>query len=132
MAITRGCYGTVEVDAATVAEVKAWELNTSAEVLDSSAIGDCTKSYTVGAVDWSGTVSCWWDATDTNGQEAMDVGTTITTLSLQPEGDTTADVTYSGSAIITSIARSGAVDSIVEANFSFQGTGTLTQGVVPA
>ena len=72
-------------------------------MLDSSAIGDCTKSYTVGAVDWSGTVSCWWDATDTNGQEAMDVGTTITTLSLQPEGDTAADVTYSGSAIITAI-----------------------------
>ena len=129
MAVTRGCYGVVEISTNAIAEVKSWELNTSAEVLDSSSIGSCTKSYTVGAVDWSGTISCWWDATDSTGQELMGVGDTVS-LSVQPEGDTAADVTYSGSAIITSIARSGAVDSIVEANFSFQGTGALTQGTV--
>ena len=36
----------------------------------------------------------------------------------------------SGSAIITSMPVTNNVDGVVEVSFSFQGTGTLTRGVV--
>jgi hypothetical protein len=131
MAVTRGCFGKVKVGAtpSLVAEVRNWTLDQSAEVLDSSSIGDCTKSYTVGAVSWNGNLSCFWDATDTTGQEALDVGTEID-VELYPEGDTTGDVYYSGTAIVSQISRSGGVDGIVEAAFTFQGQGALTQSTV--
>lgn len=131
MAVTRGCYGVIKVGAtpSTVAEVRNWSLSETSEILDASSIGSCTKSKSVGAVEWSGELQCWWDPTDTTGQEAMDVGTSIA-VELYPGGASTGDTYYSGTAIISGIDRTGGVDGIVESNFSFVGSGSLSQSTV--
>jgi len=130
MATTRGCSGAVRVGSNYVAEVKSWSFSESAEVIDTSVINaSCNKSFQVGAVQVTGQISCWWDASDTNGQEALDVGATVT-LSLCPEGYTTGDIYYTGSALITSREVSGAVDGIVECSFNFQVSGAWTRSVV--
>lgn len=129
MAVYRGCFGKVLVGGtpSVVAEVRNYTLNENAEVLDASSIGDCTKSKNVGAVEWDGTVNCWWDDTDTNGQVAMTVGTSIA-IEVGPEGNTTGDFKYSGTGIIQSVEVLGGVDGLVERNISFVGTGSLTKG----
>lgn len=130
MATTRGCEGTVRVGSNHVAEVKSFSFSESAEVIDTSTINaSCNKSFQVGAVQVTGQVQCWWDATDTNGQEAMDVGATVA-LSLCPQGYSTGDIYYHGNAVITSREISAAVDGIVECSFSFQITGAWTRAVV--
>lgn len=130
MATTRGCTGTVRVSTHHVAEVKSWSFSQSAEVIDTSVINaSCAKSFQVGAVQTTGNISCWWDASDTNGQEALDVGSSVT-LSLCPEGYSTGDVYYTGTALITSWEVSGAVDGIVEATFAFQVNGNWTRSTV--
>lgn len=56
-------------------------------------------------------------------------GATVT-LNLYPEGNTTGDTYWTGDVIITSISYSASFDGLVEATFSFTGTGALTESTV--
>jgi predicted secreted protein len=75
---------------------------------------------------WEGSLSCYWDETDTNGQETLDAGSSID-IKVYPEGADTGDTYFSGTAIVTGISRKATLDGMVEATFSFKGTGALTQ-----
>ncbi len=136
MAVHAGKEGIVKVGASPVAiaEVKEWTLETTGEVVDSTSINTATsnagwRTFVSTLNSWNGSVSCFWDETDTNGQETLDAGSTVA-LKLYPEGDTTGDVFFSGNAIVTGITRQAALDGLVEVNFTFQGTGALTQSTV--
>lgn len=52
------------------------------------------------------------------------------TLNLYPEGNASGATYWTGDAIVTSIAYSGSFDGIVEATFSFTGTGALDEETV--
>jgi hypothetical protein len=78
---------------------------------------------------WSGSFDGFWDETDTQGQGVLDVGATIT-LNLYPEGNTTGDTYWTGEVIITSIGYNASFDGLVEASFSFTGTGPLTKSTI--
>ena len=129
MANHAGSEGTVHVGANAIAEIKGWPLSESANIIDDSEIGDAWKTKKAGSKEWNGSIDCFWDETDTNGQVAMTMGASIT-LNLYPEGATTGDTYYTGSAIITGISRSAAVDGMVEVSFTFEGNGALTESTV--
>ena len=71
----------------------------------------------------------FWDETDSSGQGALSIGSEVT-LNVYPEGDTTGDTYYTGSAIVTGVSRTGAFDGLVEASISVQGNGALTESTV--
>jgi hypothetical protein len=129
MANHRGSEGIVKLTTNTVAEVRAWELSHTAEVIEDTELGDANKTFQAGNASWSGSVSCFWDETDTNGQVAMTAGASIT-LNLYPEGASSTDKYYSGAAIVTGITRRAAINGMVEAEFTFQGTGALSTSTV--
>lgn len=127
MAVTRGCFGKVKSGATPdlVAEVRDWSFDESADVIDVSSIGSCTKTKTVGAINTSGTINCWWDPADT-GQGNFVIGDIIA-LELHPGGDASGTTYYeTATAIISSISRRGGVDGAAEANFSFEVNGGMT------
>lgn len=124
-----GNSGSVTIGANAVAEVLSFSLTENAVTADSTVIGDSYSSHEVGTLNWSGSVSCYWDETDTSGQEAMTAGASVA-LHLLPEGAGSTNIDFNGTATITSIERSVANDSIVTANFSFTGNGTLTRTVL--
>jgi predicted secreted protein len=78
---------------------------------------------------FSGSLDVFWDETDTNGQGALSIGSEVT-LNVYPEGDTTGDTYYTGSAIVTGVSRSASFDGLVEASISVQGNGALTETTV--
>ena len=129
MATHTGNDGSVEIGANTVAETISWSLTENTNVADDTAQGDASQSHIAGTKSWSGSVSCWWDETDSTGQEAMTNGASVV-IHLLPDGATTGDIDFTGTATITSIERSSANDAIVTANFSFQGNGDLTRSVL--
>ena len=129
MAVHKGSEGVVKILTNTVAEVRDWSLEETAETIDSTQLSDAAKTFEVGTTSWSGSVNAFWDETDTNGQVAMSAGASVT-LNLYPEGATSGDTYGSGTAIISSISKSGGIDGLVEASFSFQGTGALTWATV--
>ena len=129
MATHIGNQGSVKVGSNTVAEVVSWSLSESANTADDTAIGDTYQSHQVGTLAWSGTVTCHWDETDATGQEAMTSGASVV-LHLLPDGATTGDIDFNGTATIVGIERNVTNDGIVSASFSFTGNGTLTRTVL--
>ena len=129
MATHTGSAGTVKVGSNAVAELKSWSLDQTQDTVETTKLGDTVKTYSVTQSSSSGTMDCHWDETDTNGQVACSIGATVT-LNLYPEGATSGDTYYTGSAIITSVGVSQTHDGIVERSLGFQVSGAVTIGTV--
>lgn len=129
MANLTGNSGDVAIGANIVAEVLSFDLSEGINVIDDTVVGDTSDTHQVGTTNWSGSVSCYWDDTDSTGQEGMTIGTSVV-IHLRPEGVGTGNIDFTGTASITSVERSVSNNSIITANFSFQGNGDLTRTVL--
>src|SRR5210317_1442536 len=109
MATHKGSEGTVKVGSNAVAEVRSYSIEESADTLEDTSMGDSARTYLSSLTTWSGSVDVFWDETDTTGQGALTVGSSIT-LNVYPEGDTTGDTYYTGSCIVTGVSKSGSFD----------------------
>jgi hypothetical protein len=135
MAVTRGCLGKIYVKDAAVTSgatqmlrVRDWSFSESAERLESSEIGSCTKTYVAGAVETSGTINVFWDATTGANQSAMTVANDVY-MEFYIAGYATGTAYYktpTGGANIQEVSRSGGVDGIVQSTYSFTVNGSLT------
>jgi hypothetical protein len=129
MANHAGSEGTVKIGSNVVAEVKSFSIEESADTIEDTTLGDTARTFKSGLTGWSGSVECFWDETDTNGQGALTIGAEVT-LNVYPEGAVSTDKYFTGSGIVTGISRQASLDGMVEASFSFQGNGALTLGTV--
>ncbi|QDP48584.1 MAG: hypothetical protein Unbinned4234contig1002_10 [Prokaryotic dsDNA virus sp.] len=129
MATHSGKDGLVKVGANTVAEVRNWSLDLSADTIEDTVMGDAARSYLVGLTTASASFDCYWDETDTNGQQAVDPGSSIT-LVLYPEGADSGDSYFTGTALVTSKAITGTFDGMVEASYSATYSGAVTEATV--
>jgi len=129
MASHIGRDGIVKVGANTVAEVKSFSIEESADTVETTKMTDTARSHAITLTSFSGSLDCFWDETDTTGQGALTIGASVT-LALYPEGDTAGDSFYSGTALVTGVSRSASFDGMVEASISVQGTGALTADTV--
>jgi hypothetical protein len=126
MANHHGTEGLVKVGANTVAEVTGFNFTATAEYAEDTTLSDTAKSYNVTAItSWSGSVSAYWDETDSTGQVAIAPNANVA-LKLYPEGATVGDVYYYGDVLVTEITRTVARGAITEIAFSFVGNGVLT------
>ena len=124
-----GSEGTVKVGTITVAEIRSFSVEETGETIDDSSMGDVSRTFIAGLRTFTATVDCLWDETNTTGQGAMTVGSTIT-LNLYPEGATVGDVYLTGNAIVTGRTINSSYDGLVELSISCQGSGALTQSTV--
>ena len=129
MATHTGSAGLVKVGSNTAAEIRSFTLDTSAEVLEDTTLGDTSRTYQIGKKGATVSVECWWDETDTNGQIALAEGSSVA-LNLYPEGADSGDYYFSGTYIITGSSVSVPTDGIIEATFNATMTGALTRGTV--
>lgn len=125
----KGSEGVVHVGTTAIAELRGYEYSHANEPIDDTVLADSDRTFQPGLNNWSGSASAFWDETDTNGQEAIDVGSTVT-LKFYPEGTGTSDVYHHGTAIVEGVTRRAAINGVVEADFSFRGTGPLAQTTV--
>ena len=129
MATHTGSSGIVKVGTNTIAEVRSFTLDTTAELLEDTTLTDTSKTFQVGKKGATASVECFWDETDTNGQIAIAEGSQVA-LNLYPEGADSADYYYSGTWLITANSVSTPTDGMIEATFSATLTGALTRGTV--
>lgn len=135
MSQTRGCLGVLRVGPTSgatglIGEIVDWSFEESAERIDASSMGSCTKAYISGAVETTGTVTVHWDPADV-GQADFAVGSRVA-LELYPAGgvSTTGNTYYKGVVNIDSVSRSADLDGIVESVFGWSVVGALTATVV--
>jgi len=128
MATHTGSEGVVKIGTFTMAETRSYTLTETGDTIEDSVMGDSYRTFKTGMKSWTGSVVCFWDEAE-SAQSALTVGASVT-LNLYPEGNASTDKYYTGTVLVTSIERSAAFDGMVEATFSFQGTGTLTESTV--
>jgi hypothetical protein len=129
MANHTGSEGVVKVGANTVAEVRDWNLSETADTIEDTSMGDSARTRKPGLTSASGSITAYWDETDTTGQGAMTVGAEVS-MNLYPEGATSGDTYATLSAIITEAGVSASFDGMVESTFSFEANGAVTWGTV--
>ena len=129
MATHTGSSGLIKVGTNTVAEVRSFTLDTTAELLEDTALTDAAKTYQIGKKGATCSIECFWDETDSNGQIAIAEGNQVT-MTLYPEGADSGDYYYGGTWIITGNSVSTPTDGIIEATFDGTLTGALTRGTV--
>ena len=125
----KGSEGLIKVGSATLAEVKSYSLEESADTIETTKMGDAARTYLPSLTSFSGSIDCFWDETDTSGQVALAVGASVT-LVFYPEGADAGDTYYSGTALVTGKTITGSFDGMVEASISVQGTGAITTTTV--
>ena len=125
MATHLGKEGTVQVGSNAIAEIRSFSIDETIDVVEDTSMGDSSKTYLASIKDFSGTVDVLYDETDTNGQTALSLGSSVT-LNFAPEGTDSGDVKLTGTAIVTGKSVTSSFDGLVESTITVQGTGGLT------
>ena len=129
MATHTGSSGLIKVGTNTVAEVRSFTLDTTAELLEDTALTDTSKTFQVGKKGATASVECFWDETDTNGQIALAEGSSVA-MDLFPEGADSSDYYFSGTWLVSAASVSVPTDGIIEATFSATLNGALSRSTV--
>ena len=129
MASSTGNFGVVKVGTNEVAEVNTWSLDETGETVDNSTMGTTAKTHLPLMTSATGSMECFWDPSDTAGQGAMSILSSIT-LSLYPKDAAVGSVYKTMTATITSIGLSSSKDGMNTANFSFEVNGAITEATV--
>ena len=128
MATHHGKEGVVKAGGSGIGELTGFTLETTADVVEDTALTDATKSFLAGRTSFSGSLDMNYDETDSP-QQTLTVGSSIDFV-LLPEGNSSGDESFTGSGIITSMSVTNAMDAVITRTVNFQGTGTLTRGTV--
>ena len=128
MATHHGKEGVVKAGGTGIGELTGFTLETTADVVEDTALTDATKSFLAGRTSFSGTLEMNYDETDSP-QQTLTVGSSIDFV-LLPEGNSSGDESFTGSGIITGMSVTNALDAVITRSVTFQGTGTLTRGTV--
>ena len=129
MAVHTGSAGVVKIASNTVAEVTAFTMETTADVIESTQLSDTNKTYEVSRKSGTVTVECMWDETDSNGQIALQEATGVSLL-LYPEGATSGDYFYTVPVIVTGNSVAVTMDDIIRLSISCQINGAITRATV--
>jgi hypothetical protein len=126
MATHTAANGVIKVGSNAVAEVTGYSIEYTSDTVEDTVIGDTARTYIPTLKSFTASLDAFWDETDTNGQGALTVGTSIT-FSIYPEGETAGDTYYTGTGIITGRTITSSTGEMITASFSVQGSGDLTE-----
>ncbi len=129
MAVHTGSAGLIKIGANTVAEVTAFTMETTADVIESTQLTDTNKTYEVSRKDGTVTIEAAWDETDSNGQIVLQEATGVTLL-LYPEGADSGDYFYTVPAIVTGNSVAVTMDDLIRLSITCQINGAITRGTV--
>ncbi len=120
-----GSEGTVKIGSAVLGEIRSFNLNITTDVIEDTSMGDSFRSFKAGLSQFTADLEVFFDETDA-AQNALDPAAQLT-LELFPEGAESGDTFFTGTVIVTSKTVTSTVDGMVEASFTAQGTGGITE-----
>lgn len=129
MAIATGQEGIVKIGSSNsnetaVGNIRSFTIETSADTIESTVMGASVRSYKQGLSTGTVSIEAYWDETDA-GQLALDERAEVF-WEVYPTGTTAGQELYAGSGIVTSKSVSAAFDGMVEASFTIQISGAIS------
>jgi hypothetical protein len=133
MATKTGASGVVKVQVsgttvAVVGEVRSFTFDGSADTIEDSVMGDSSRTYKQGLKTNTVSIECYWDEADAQ-QLILDERADVD-FEIYPTGTGSGETFFSGGGIVTSRSISGAFDGMVEASFTIQCSGDVTEAQV--
>ena len=133
MATKTGASGVVKVQVsgttvAVVGEVRSFTFDGSADTIEDSVMGDTARTYKQGLATNTVSIECYWDEADAQ-QLILDERAGID-FEIYPTGTGSGETFFSGGGIVTSRSITGAFDGMVEASFTVQCSGAVTEAQV--
>jgi len=134
MAFVHGKDSVIKIDNAggTLTDISSYVNNVdfpiTADVAETTVMGDDNKTYIVGLKDATLSITGLWDST-IDGILGQIVGQSSTvSFELSPEGTTGGNIKYEGEAICTEYSQNPPVADVVSYTASFKVTGAVTRG----
>jgi hypothetical protein len=130
MATNKGSSGVVKIAAsggsvAVVGEVRSYSIDTTADTVEDTVMGDSARTYLPSLTSATLSVECYWDDGDAP-QLVLDEGTDID-WEIHPTGTGAGEKYYEGSGVVTAKTITASFDGMVEASFSVQVSGAVTE-----
>lgn len=130
MATKTGASGVVKIAAsggsvAVVGEVRSFTFDGSADTIEDSVMGDSARTYKEGLKTNTLSVECYWDEADA--QQSILDERAVVDFEVHPTGTGAGESYFTGSGIVTSRSITGSFDGMVEASFSIQCSGAVTE-----
>ena len=122
MATHNSLQGIIKVGTDTLGELKSFSFS------ETSNLSSTAATFAAGKTSFAGSAEAFWDNDDA-AQNALSIGSVVT-MHFYPEGFATGDKFRSGSCVISEISTSISMDGMVEASFSFTGSGVLAEATV--
>ena len=132
MATLTGNDGAVSVAGTSVAAVRNFSVEITADTIETSAMGQEVRTYVKGMSTFSGSADIYFDPSEFDGAESTFnptsglVGAAAVAVKLYVKTDASNDIAFTGDVIVTGYTVNSSMDGMVEASISFQGTGGTT------
>ena len=128
MATHHGKEGVVTVGGTAIGNVTGYTLDTTQDVVETTALEDSNNSYLVGRGTFTASIDMNYD--ETNAQQASLVQGSSLSFVFLPEGNASGDESFSGTGIVTGMSVGVTLDGVTTRTVSLQGTGGITIGTV--
>lgn len=134
MATLTGNNGAVTINNVNVAAVRNFSVEMTADTIETSVMGTDVRTYVKGMSSFSGSADIYFDPAEFDAAESTFnptaglVGASGVGVKLYVEQNYsgTSDYAFTGDVIVTGYTVNSAMDGMVEASISFQGTGAST------
>lgn len=134
MATLTGNDGAVTVGSTNLAAVRNFSVEITADTIETTVMGQETRSYVRGLSSFSGSADIYFDSSEFDGAEATfnptnasnAVGDSPIAVKLYVKQDASNDQVFTGNIVVTGYTVNSSMDGMVEASISFQGSGGAT------
>lgn len=129
MALLTGNDGQLVVGSTTIAALRNFSVELSADTIETTVMGNDARTYLAGLSTWQGSADIYFDTTESTSSifnlTGTAVGASPITGKFYVKQDTT-DSAYTGTCLVTAYSVKSAHDGMVEATISLKGSGGLT------
>ena len=134
--VLSGNDGQVVVGSTTVAAVRSFSVELSADTIETSVMGLDARTYIKGMSSWSGSADIYFDPSEFDTAEAtfnpckdasgnIVGGAPVAVKFYVREAADSTDVAFTGNVIVTGYTVNSSMDGLVEASISFTGSGPV-------
>jgi predicted secreted protein len=134
MATLTGNNGAITLNGNSVAAVRNFSVEMTADTIETSVMGTDVRTYVTGMSTFSGSADVYFDAADFDTYETtfnptsglVGASGVAVKLYIQENYSGSNDFAFTGNVIVTGYTVNSSMDGMVEASISFQGTGGTT------
>jgi predicted secreted protein len=134
MATITGNNGAVTLNGNSVAAVRNFSVEMSADTVETTTMGVDVRTFVTGLSQFSGSADVYFDAADFDTYETsfnptaglVGASGVAVKLYIAENYASTSDYAFTGNVIVTGYTVNSSMDGMVEASISFQGTGATT------